>query len=318
MFCPPPADSICIDVTTIKEIFMQRRNILVVDLGFSSAKYLFDGKKGRIPSAFRANGSGFSYGEEAMIKSASSYLKTPAELIRHYPAFVNICRERAEVGDGSVPLAVGLPYSFWKNEDRPGGAVGVLRDSLSSCGDYSEVHVLPQGLGGIRSYLDTLAEMPKGNILAIDIGFNTVIFNLFSMSVGGIIYGDTMNKRGIHQLATEHVLPLIAHLAPARTFTPLEISILMERGEIQYAFEHFDIRQEVQQSAQKYIKAVLDDIVGDLEAGTGISADIKTILLFGGGAALLSDSLPVDIPFTILDEPEYANARGFASLAERL
>lgn len=57
--------------------------MLVVDLGFSSAKYLFGGKKGRIPSGFRSNAGGYVYGEDAMVKSGSSYLKTPEELIRH-------------------------------------------------------------------------------------------------------------------------------------------------------------------------------------------------------------------------------------------
>lgn len=295
---------------------MDSSKILVVDLGFSSAKYMYNGNKGRIPSAFRSTNNGYIYGDEAMIKSASSYLKTPAELIKHYSAFVDISRQKAGVGKGDVPLVVGLPYGFWKSEDRPGGAVQQLNDTLLSHGGFSEVHVLPQGLGGIKSYLDVVSEPPQGNILAIDIGFNTVIFNLFSMTMGGIIYGDTLNKRGIHQLATENVLPLISHLAPARTFTPLEISILMERGEIQYGFERYDIRSEVQQSAQKYIKSLLDDISGDLEGGAGTtSADISTVFLFGGGAALVESSLPAGIPFTILDEPEYANARGFASLA---
>lgn len=65
------------------------------------------------------------------------------------------------------------------------------------------------------------------------------------------------------------MLPRIAHLAPARTFTPLQISVLVERGQLQYGFETFDIRGEVQQAAKEYVKAVLDDIYGEalLEMG---------------------------------------------------
>ena len=32
----------------------------------------------------------------------------------------------------------------------------------------------PQGLGGLRDYLDKLPERPSGNVLGIDIGFNTI------------------------------------------------------------------------------------------------------------------------------------------------
>ena len=293
---------------------MANEDILVVDLGFSSAKYIFGEKKGRVPSAFRSKIGGYLYGEDAMVKSGSSYLKTPAELIRHYPEFVKICKERAGA-EGSVTLAVGLPYLFWEQESRAGGAVGQLKSLLSEMDGVDGAHVLPQGLGGIKAYLKSTDITDDGNILAVDIGFNTVIFTLFSRKSGGIIYGNTFNKRGIHQMAVEHVLPRIVHLAPARTFTPLEISILVERGEMQYSFDTFDIRGEVQAAAHEYVKAVLDDIYGEIEAEAGTHATISTLLLFGGGAALLSGSLPGNSKFTILDEPEYANARGFSLIA---
>jgi hypothetical protein len=294
---------------------MEQRASMVVDLGFSSAKYIFDGKKGRVPSAFRSKAGGYVYGEEALVKAGSSYLKTPEELIRHYPEFVKLCMNRAGIPDGQkVNLAVGLPYLFWAMENRPGGSVEVLAAALKR-DNIENVCVLPQGLGGIRSYIDDSEGSAIGNVLAVDIGFNTVIFTLFSIDEGKIIHGNTFNKRGIHQMANDHVLPRIAQLAPARTFTPLEISILVERGEIQYGFDKFDIRGEIQQAAQEYVKAVIDDIYGEIQAESGTHATAPILLLFGGGAALLAGTLPVNAPFTILPEPEYANARGFASLA---
>lgn len=253
------------------------------------------------------------FGEEALVKAASSYLKTPEELVRYYPEFVSICRSRVNAEDKEIKLAVGLPYSYWAMENRPGGVVEHLADTLATNG-ITSVHVLPQGLGGIRSYVEG-AENVTGNILALDIGFNTAIFTLFSTESGRIIYVNTYNKRGIHQMANDHVLPRIAHLAPARTFTPLEISVLVEKGEFQYGFEDIDIRSEVDQAAQEYVKALIDDIYGELTAEAGTQAKADTKLLFGGGAALLSGSIPGNVPFTILNEPEYANARGFGLLA---
>lgn len=289
-------------------------NILVVDLGFSSAKYMYQSQKGRVPSAFRSKAGGYMYGEEALVKSGSSYLKTPEELMRHYPAFVALCRERVGASHVPVKLAVGLPYLFWEMENRPGGAVEHLAKDLSS-ETTTSVAVLPQGLGGVRAYLDSAEGNVSGNILSVDIGFNTVIFTLFSVDEGRIIYGNTFNKRGIHQMANDHVLPRIAHMTPARTFTPLEISVVVERRELQYGFEKFDIHGEVQDAAREYVQAVLDDIYGEIQAEMGTYAVTPTLLLFGGGAALLSGSIPGGGPFTILPEPEYANARGFARLA---
>jgi len=292
-------------------------NVLVVDLGFSSAKYMHGDTKGRVPSAFRSQAGGYIFGEEALVKAGSSYLKTPEELIRYYPEFVSICMKRVGIQNEDVRLAVGLPYLFWLMENRAGGAVEHLSQSLAK-GNIKSVAVLPQGLGGVRAYLESVKGKADGNILAVDIGFNTVIFTLFSVAEGRIIYGNTFNKRGIHQMANDHVLPRIAHLAPARTFTPLEISVLVERGQLQYGFETFDIRGEVHQAAQEYVKAVLDDIYGEIQAESGTYATEPNLLLFGGGAALLSGSLPGDAPFTILSEPEYANARGFNLLASEL
>lgn len=289
------------------------KSVAVVDLGFSSAKYMCGDKKGRVPSAFRSQAGGYVYGEAALVKAGSSYLKTPEELIRHYPAFVKVCLERMGVTDEPVKLAVGLPYLYWLMENREGGAVEHLANTLQN-DNITSVSVLPQGLGGVRSYLETAKGKASGNILAVDIGFNTIIFTLFSVEKGEIIYGNTFNKRGIHQMANDHVLPRIAHLAPARTFTPLETSVLVERGELQYGFDTHDIRGEVKQAAQEYVQAVLDDIYGEIQAEAGTHAVAPTLLLFGGGAALLSGSMPGNAPFTILPEPEYANARGFALL----
>jgi plasmid segregation protein ParM len=45
-------------------------------------------------------------------------------------------------------------------------------------------------------------------------------------------------------------------------------------------------------------------------------ADFDRVLLFGGGAALLKEGFPAkNIEVVILPEPEFANARGFLSLA---
>jgi plasmid segregation protein ParM len=289
---------------------------MVVDLGFSSAKYMFNGIKGRVSSAFRSGAGGYLFGDDALIRTGSSYLKTPEELVRHYPAFVTVCMEKAGVSpDIKIKLVIGLPYLFWKMEYRNGGVVETLAKTLKR-DNVVDVSVLPQGLCGVADYLDSSPDS-NGNILAIDIGFNSVVFALFNVLENNIIHINSYYKRGIHQMAVDHVLPRIAHLAPARTYTPLETSILIERGVLQYGFKAFDIHEEVHQAAKEYVKAIFDDIFGELQFKLDTTEVADKIILFGGGAALLEKLIQVSIPFEILDEPEYANARGFHILSHR-
>lgn len=289
-------------------------NVLVCDLGFSSAKWLYGERKGRIISAFSYVGNSILVGEDSLMSSGSSYLKTMEELIRYYPVFVEHCQKAAEA-EGDLILAIGLPYSYWQEQHKPGGSLPGLVKSLVG-GSIKDVAVYPQGLGGLRDYLDGLPERPTGNVLGIDIGFNTIIFTLFSPQRKQIIHGKTLNKRGVHQMATNHLLPRIKDLAPSSTFTPVEIAFLIEKGYLQYGFERHDVSREIQEAGMAYIEHVISDIQGELQAHTGMHADFDKVLLFGGGAALLKDGLPArNVEVIVLDEPEYANARGFQTLA---
>ena len=289
-------------------------NVLVCDLGFSSAKWIYGERKGRIISAFSYNGENLLVGEDSLMSSGSSYLKTMEELVRYYPVFVEQCLKQAGC-DGDILLAVGLPYSYWQEQHKPGGAVPVLAKSLTG-GAIKEVAVFPQGLGGLRDYLDGLPERPTGNVLGIDIGFNTIIFTLFSPHKKQIIHGKTLNKRGVHQMATSFLLPRIKDLAPSGTFTPVEIAFLIEKGYLQYGFERHDVTREIQEAGVAYIEHIIRDIQGELQAHVGMHADFDRVLLFGGGAAFLKNGLPArNIEVIVLPEPEFANARGFQTLA---
>lgn len=288
--------------------------VFVCDLGFSSAKWIYEERQGRIISAFRYDGDNLLVGEEALLSSGSSYLKTMEELVRFYPEFVGHCVKAAKV-EGMISLAVGLPYSYWQDQNKPGGAVPSLAKALTGA-LITEVAIFPQGLGGLRDYLDNVEERPEGNVLGIDIGFNTIIFTLFSPQKKQIIYGKTLNKRGVHQMATSYLLPRIKDLAPSGTFTPVEISFLIEKGYLQYGFDRHDVRKEINEAGIAYIEHIIRDVQGELQAHVGMHADFDRVLLFGGGAALLKGEFPAkNIEVIVMPAPEFANARGFRSLA---
>jgi hypothetical protein len=58
---------------------------------------------------------------------------------------------------------------------------------------------------------------------------------------------------------------------------------------------------------------VLRDINGELQAHLGLKANFDTVLVFGGGAMLIRDTISSSkVNIKILPEPEFANAAGFA------
>jgi hypothetical protein len=286
--------------------------VFVCDLGFSSLKWVYGEKRGRIISAHRRTHDGqVLVGEEALLTAGSSYLKTLEDLVHFYPTFVEAAAQAGSVARESA-LVVGLPYGAWVAEkDRSVGVIKTLTKVLNGSG-WPDVRVLPQGLGGIRLFLGQNPST-KGNVLAVDIGFNTVIFTLFAADSRNIIYGDTFYKRGVHQMAVQLLLPNIRELAPSRTFTPVEVSYLIEHGFIQYGMERHDISKEIETAAKAYIEDVLRDINGELQAHLGLKANFETVLVFGGGATLIRDTLSSSkIDIKVLTEPEFANAAGFA------
>jgi len=288
--------------------------VFVCDLGFSSLKWVYGSEKGKIVSAYRRGHEGLVVGEDALLASGSSYLKTLEDLVHHYPAFVEEAATVAGV-EGRPSLVIGLPYGAWIAEkDKSAGVVTTLTKLFNATG-WTDVKILPQGLGGVRLFLGREQVRP-GNILAVDIGFNTVIFTMVDGESRSIIYGDTFYKRGVHQMATQLLLPTIRDLAPSRTFTPVEISYLIEQGYLQYGFDRHDIRGEIEVAAKAYVEDILRDIHGELQAHLGLKASFETVLIFGGGATLIKEIISSKkVSIEILHDPEYANALGFAQIA---
>ena len=284
--------------------------------GFSTLKWKFGSKKGRIVSAYsRGSNSQLILGETALIKSGSSCLKTPPQLIEFYPAFVEEAIKEAGV-TSPVALAVGLPYQYYLEEKAKDDAISAIKQlqQILKKDLVTEVFVFPQGLGGIVSFLDN-SEDTDGNILAIDIGFNTIISLLYSGKVQDIVYGETYYKRGIQQMATQLVLPHIKPHIPGRSLTPVELNYIMERGYIQFGMEQIDFMPEIREAGKSYAEDTLADIVSDLRAHLGGAAVFKDVIFFGGGTRLIPEMTSERVRITNLQEPEFANAAGFESLA---
>jgi hypothetical protein len=82
--------------------------MFVCDLGFSTLKWVYGEKRGRIVSAHRRSSDGLVVGAEALVAVAPSYLRTVEDLVHYYPAFVDAATRAGEVTRGT-PFSVGLP-----------------------------------------------------------------------------------------------------------------------------------------------------------------------------------------------------------------
>jgi hypothetical protein len=291
----------------------------VCDLGFSSAKWISGGKKGRVLSVYQNRGGGEDplIGEDALDNPGGvAYLRTPQHLVKHYRFFLEKCLDEAGV-KGAVKVGVGLPVQFYEEQSKiKGGAIDALKTSLIS-ERVKDVTVLPQGIGGIRSYMITDGKEKTGLVLGIDLGFNTLIYTLFDPKRSKVVFTDTLYKRGISQLASNYLMPKIADFTTGLSMTPVELSRLMEQGYITNGTDKIDLLPEIKSAAGEYMEAILAEIMEDVRANISITRPLETIIFFGGGSNHLKGKIGSDkIEVKILPEPEYANARGFRSFLE--
>ena len=305
--------------------------MFVVDLGFSNAKYLHGETAGMVRSCFRRataaeghlyRGDRYLVGERALIETGSRYLRTVEELVEMYPLFVSVCAELAGVERDDV-MVVGLPYDYWrdaKNKKGPTNPVEVLQSTLRKIEGgpgFDRVAVFPQGLGGIKAYLAGAPEA-SGNILGVDIGFNTVIYTLYSCERKEILAGRTFYRRGVHDLAVNGLLPAIQEHLHGATLTPVELDYIMQAGALQVGFDKVDIQPEIKEAARAYVNDLLSLVTGDLKA-TRRAVSFDTLLFFGGGARLLAGKVESSkVKVVVMEDPEFANAVGFRKRAEEL
>jgi plasmid segregation protein ParM len=310
--------------------------MLVVDLGFSSAKWVYNSKKGRLKSAYRKTkkyegylykGERYVLGERALLETGSYYLRTVEELIRFYPLFTAYSAEKAGIREDEA-LVAGLPYDFWESETakiRKGedSVIDSLKKSLSKVEvndriyDFKRIYIYPQGLGGIKAFLEDYPDT-QGNVLGIDIGFNSIIYALYSVDESELLHGKTVYKKGIHEMAVNYILPEITQHIPGKTLTPIEINHIIENRNIQVGFDLIDVGPEIDDAANAYIKDIFSFIIGDLKAHGGVIT-FNTIALFGGGARLVQDKLTSNkVKIMTLKEPEFSNAVGFGLKASEV
>lgn len=294
---------------------MVEGNILVVDGGFGWVKWVSGESRGKFRSCYKRVGEEVLWGERALLESGSRYLRTVEELIELYPEVVREV-ERASGVKAREYLVLGLPYGYLENLDVEG--VEGIKGRIRRMSGYSEVMVFPQGIGGVKWYLKSLRERGEevgGNVLGIDIGFNTVIVVLYSVMERRILIGRTYYRKGVYDLAVNFLYPRIEKFVRGRNLTPIELNYLMESGYLQVGFERIDLRPEVGEAVEEYASDLVQFIVHDLKASLGV-VTFERVVFFGGGSYALRGRVEgKSVVVEVMEDAEYANAYGFRERA---
>jgi plasmid segregation protein ParM len=196
-----------------------------------------------------------------------------------------------------------------------------LRDAFTGTLDFghgpvkvNSVKVVPQPLGSLVSFSEYGGErFDRENAhLVIDVGYFTTDWV--------VAHGFTMNDRrsgGVPGGASQ-VYKRIAALISKEESEPVDVEridkCLREKKPMLFYGRDIDVAPLLEQS-----EAVMTSTVKDMQNHVGRTADLRSIVLTGGGAKLYEPAIRAAFPraqLDVLEAPCYANVKGFLIVGE--
>lgn len=315
-----------------------------LDIGYSSTKAVYDGGRFRVPSIvgtfeewFAVNakrqvvelaGEKYLVGEDAIDQSQiverredRAWIKSEMyERLLKY-ALINTA-QMSKIATTSMFVVSGLPMAYFTKDAEYlksliiGEHRGVI-DGLEAIVTVNDARIVPQPFGALLNYALTdeggiIPENATGRVGVIDVGGKTTNIlsvndlaeqsrEATSVSVGGW----TVVRKLRDYLVDKY--PEIDDRASN-----------VERILVDKNFVYFGDRIDV----AEIISSVTDNIAGQIKAELsqrwGSASQFEKILISGGGAHLISDSLIEVLPQAFMvSEPVFANAKGFYKFAKR-
>ena len=227
-----------------------------------------------------------------------------------------------EDGPERVDVAVGLPLQFYANQRAALcnhiahiSAYVALQGQAAHYISSGRVHVFPQGAAVLA-----IAPNPPANgaVLVVDVGGWTTEYLL--LEIRKCIPYPVPDACGSLELGTTHIQQHLAGAWAKETGTPLpqrmwEKVMARAAAGLPERFEGKEINladalQTAQKAVGKAITAGIRTALGDR------SRYVDAVYVCGGGSLACFDQIRQEWPTAVLlDDPEYANARGFLTLA---
>lgn len=251
----------------------------------------------------------YVFGNDALVAGSRQIQSLDDEwLLNFLPGFVVAAATFAGVDLHNVDvLSTGLPVEAWRKYKVK------LSESLKTihCNGetykFARVDVRPQSVGVLG--LHTMNGAPaKEKGIVLDIGSNTLHVlcyeDLRPISTNSHQY----NRLGVYT-AAHTLVPFLQERAGGIKISDIRaMQALRERS-----FRGEDISTQVDSVISNYILCLLNDIRSDYR---DIIPELHRLVVAGGGAYLVGEDLKKEYPrVTVLDQPEYANVRGYAYLS---
>ena len=302
--------------------------ILAVDAGFSHTKLFspIDDISISFPSAVAEplpSMEGFGGGQKVYVTDHGKYvfgdcaLKPGSKLIhsmddswllKHIPGLICAAAGKAGISLHDVDtLSTGLPVVAWRqHKDQLKEALRTIRCNGETY-IFSKVEVRPQAVGALGLYSKAAPDYER-NGLILDIGGNTVLAVAWEDMRPIATNTKQYNHLGILSIG-QAIMPLLSQISDGAKIN--EIRAMQAVREKR--FRQTDITTQVNSAISAYSERLLQEIRADYR---DIIPELDRLIICGGGAYTVGEALKREYPrVTILDQPEYANVRGYAYLS---
>lgn len=254
----------------------------------------------------------FVFGSDALVPGAKQLQSLDTYwLLKYFPGFICAVADAGGVDLHKINvLSTGLPIDAWRKHQH------LLKESLKSihCNGehyvFDRVDVRPQGVGALGYYNSIYGPPANECGLVIDGGGNTVL----SVRYDNLrpIATDTREYDQLGMLAiARSITSYLSELSSGRVVSEIKAMKAVHSK----TFLGQDITSVVNEAVERHCELLLSSLRADYR---DIIPELDRIVVCGGGAYFIGDALKKEYgsKVVVLDNPEYANVKGYVHMSE--
>ncbi len=297
-------------------------NKIVIDIGYSSSKILFNEQYYKVPTAISfANDAGIAFGESSVYEfedekyyvgeqaTDEAFTTTDFNFLKKFAPLIvfHIFKKLGIAGD--IQMKTGLALTDWSKKEEFQERLQFLKVSGETVATNCKV-VGPQGSGAYNTYIvqnGLMTDQPK-TACVIDIGYRTINFLYYERGEAiqtkmkgfpghGVV---SIMKTFSNYLESTYGMPFSEQEA-LKIFMDQELSL---GGE-----DQLDIPTVIADLKNKFVQKLMNSVLVSEKKLLGLS---KLVLIAGGGAYYIQDvPMPKNVVYNT-DPKEFSNVYGYS------
>jgi len=273
--------------------------------------------------AIEVGGLAYYVGQDALTHSRAQGMRQDRNRIGSDQELILALAALAALDISDALIVTGVPVLWWDHRralvEKWTGRHAITYGGQQRIITIRQVKVVPQPLGGFYSWAlgeDGTAQVPEAELLKpyalLDVGWNTCDLTAVDQ------LRPVERWSGGEQVGIRKVAEIIRDMVQRQhglTIDPHEADAAIHTRQVQVYGEPVDVGPAVDAA----LATVADQVLARATELWGSGERFKSVLIFGGGAALLGKRLLAAFPRNglPLPDPGTANARGFARYARR-